>query len=162
VQFRLPRLPDVVMELLEEAQLPPACLELELTESVAMHDPQGAITTMNRLHDRGILMSVDDFGTGYSSLSYLKRFRVYKLKIDMSFVRDMCADPEDASIVSAIINLAQSLGLKTIAEGVETEEQMAMLRAQGCNEIQGYHIGRPMAAPQFEAWVRAHVAQQAA
>jgi diguanylate cyclase (GGDEF)-like protein/PAS domain S-box-containing protein len=160
VQFRLPRLPDMVMELLEEAQLPAECLELELTESVAMHDPQGAIATMNRLHDRGILMSVDDFGTGYSSLSYLKRFRVYKLKIDMSFVRDMCADPEDASIVSAIINLAQSLGLKTIAEGVETEEQMAMLRAQGCNEIQGYHIGRPMAAPQFEAWVRAHVARQ--
>ncbi|MDP3519972.1 MAG: EAL domain-containing protein [Hydrogenophaga sp.] len=161
VQFRLPRLPEMVMELLEEAQLPPACLELELTESVAMHDPQGAIATMNRLHDRGILMSVDDFGTGYSSLSYLKRFRVYKLKIDMSFVRDMCADPEDASIVSAIINLAQSLGLKTIAEGVETEAQMAMLREQGCNEIQGYHIGRPMAAPLFEAWVRAHVARQA-
>jgi len=158
VQFRLPRLPEMVMDLLEEAQLPPECLELELTESAAMHDPQGAIATMNRLHDRGILMSVDDFGTGYSSLSYLKRFRVYKLKIDMSFVRDMCADPEDASIVNAIINLAQSLGLKTIAEGVETEAQMAMLREQGCNEIQGYHVGRPMAAAQFEAWVRAHVA----
>ena len=161
VQFRLPRLPEMVMELLEEAQLPPECLELELTESVAMHDPQGAIATMNRLHDRGILMSVDDFGTGYSSLSYLKRFRVYKLKIDMSFVRDMCADPEDASIVSAIINLAQSLGLKTIAEGVETQDQMDMLRGQGCNEIQGYHIGRPMAATQFEAWVRAHLTRQA-
>jgi diguanylate cyclase (GGDEF)-like protein/PAS domain S-box-containing protein len=158
VQFRLPRLPEMVMELLEQTQLPPACLELELTESVAMHDPQGAIATMNRLHDRGILMSVDDFGTGYSSLSYLKRFRVYKLKIDMSFVRDMCVDPEDASIVSAIINLAQSLGLKTIAEGVESEEQMAMLRERGCNEIQGYHVGRPMPAPQFEAWVRAHLA----
>ncbi|MFC7408241.1 EAL domain-containing protein [Hydrogenophaga atypica] len=161
VQFRLPHLPEMVMALLDEAQLPPECLELELTESVAMHDPQGAIATMNRLHDRGILMSVDDFGTGYSSLSYLKRFRVYKLKIDMSFVRDMCADPEDASIVSAIINLAQSLGLKTIAEGVETEAQMAMLREQGCNEIQGYHVGRPMAAAPFEAWVREHMAQQA-
>lgn len=161
VQFRLPRLPEMVMELLEEAQLPPECLELELTESVAMHDPQGAIATMNRLHDRGILMSVDDFGTGYSSLSYLKRFRVYKLKIDMSFVRDMCVDPEDASIVSAIINLAQSLGLKTIAEGVETEAQMTMLRKQGCNEIQGFHIARPMAAAQFETWVREHVARQA-
>jgi len=79
----------------------------------------------------------------------------------MSFVRDMCADPEDASIVSAIINLAQSLGLKTIAEGVETQDQMDMLRGQGCNEIQGYHIGRPMAATQFEAWVRAHMARQA-
>ncbi|WP_342129152.1 EAL domain-containing protein [Hydrogenophaga sp. OTU3427] len=158
VQFRLPRLPELVMDILDEAQLPPDCLELELTESVAMHDPQGAVATMNRLHDKGILMSVDDFGTGYSSLSYLKRFRVYKLKIDMSFVRDMCVDPEDALIVGAIINLAQSLGLKTIAEGVETDEQLAQLRQGGCSEVQGYRIARPMPADRFEAWLR----QQAA
>jgi diguanylate cyclase (GGDEF)-like protein len=159
VQFRLPRLPEMVMDILAEARLAPHCLELELTESVAMHDPQGAIATMNRLDDCGILMSVDDFGTGYSSLSYLKRFRVYKLKIDMSFVRDMCVDPEDALIVGAIITLAQSLGLRTIAEGVETEEQMAMLRTRGCTEIQGYHVGRPMPAEQLEAWVRTRMAQ---
>lgn len=162
VQFRLPRLPELVMDILLEAGLAPDQLELELTESVAMHDPQGAVAIMNRLHERGILMSVDDFGTGYSSLSYLKRFRVYKLKIDQTFVRDMCNDPEDALIVGAIINLAQSLGLRTIAEGVENADQLALLRARGCTEVQGYHIARPMTAQALEAWLRTHDAAEAA
>ena len=162
VQFRLPRLPELVMDILGETGLAPDQLELELTESVAMHDPQGAVAIMNRLHERGILMSVDDFGTGYSSLSYLKRFRVYKLKIDQTFVRDMCSDPEDALIVGAIINLAQSLGLRTIAEGVENPDQLALLRARGCTEVQGYHIARPMTAQAFETWLRTHDAAEAA
>ncbi len=93
---------------------------------------------MNALHQQGIRMSIDDFGTGYSSLSYLKRFKVYKLKIDQSFVRDLTDDPEDKAIVSAIISMAGSLGLQTIAEGVETAGQLAFLRDSGCDEVQGY------------------------
>ena len=155
VQFRHPNLPDLVTQILDEMQLPPQYLELELTEGVAMHDPLGAIAVMDSLHERGIRMSIDDFGTGYSSLSYLKRFKVYKLKIDQSFVRDITDDPEDKAIVSAIIGLANSLGLQTIAEGVETEGQLDFLRAQGCNEVQGYYFSQPLPAEQFEAFARA-------
>jgi len=132
----------------------PKYLELELTEGVAMHDPLSAIMVMDSLHGRGIRMSIDDFGTGYSSLSYLKRFKVYKLKIDQSFVRDITDDPEDKAIVSAIISLASSLGLQTIAEGVETEGQLAFLREQGCNEVQGYYISKPLPAEEFEEFIR--------
>ncbi len=154
VQFRQSRLPELVSQTLEEFKLPPECLELELTEGVAMDNPLGAIAVMNDLHERGVHMSIDDFGTGYSSLSYLKRFKVYKLKIDQSFVRDISTDPEDAAIVEAIIGLSRSLGLKTIAEGVETAEQLAFLRERGCDEAQGYQIGRPMLAEDFEAFLR--------
>ena len=125
-------------------------LELELTEGVALHDPQGAITMMNHLHERGIRMSIDDFGTGYSSLSHLKKFKVYKLKIDKSFVRDISTDAEDKAIVSAIINMARSLGLKTIAEGVETAEQLAFLQQQHCDEMQGYYFSKPVAPLEFQ------------
>jgi len=127
-------------------------LELELTEAVTMDDPLQAIKVMNDLYQRGIRLSIDDFGTGYSSLSYLKRFPVYKLKIDQSFVRNMAEDSEDKVIVNAIINLAQNLGLKTIAEGVETAEQLALLRENGCNEVQGYFFSKPLPASQFEAF----------
>jgi diguanylate cyclase (GGDEF)-like protein/PAS domain S-box-containing protein len=154
VQFRHPNLPELVTQILDAMKLPPQYLELELTEGVAMDDPLGAIAVMDSLHERGIRMSIDDFGTGYSSLSYLKRFRVYKLKIDQSFVRDITDDPEDKAIVSAIISLASSLGLQTIAEGVETEGQLAFLREQGCNEVQGYYFSKPLPAEQFEAFVR--------
>ena len=155
VQFRHPNLPDMVTQILESVKLPAQYLELELTEGVAMHDPLGAIAMMDSLHERGIRMSIDDFGTGYSSLSYLKRFKVYRLKIDQSFVRDITVDPEDKAIVSAIISLANSLGLQTIAEGVETEGQLAYLREQGCNEVQGYYFSKPLPAEQFEAFVSA-------
>lgn len=154
VRFRHPNLPELVTQILDSVQLPPQYLELELTEGVAMDDPLGAIAVMDSLHERGIRMSIDDFGTGYSSLSYLKRFRVYKLKIDQSFVRDITDDPEDKAIVSAIISLASSLGLQTIAEGVETAGQLAFLREQGCNEVQGYYFSKPLPAEQFEAFVR--------
>jgi EAL domain-containing protein (putative c-di-GMP-specific phosphodiesterase class I) len=155
VQFRHPNLPEMVTQILDSVKLPAQYLELELTEGVAMHDPLGAIAMMDKLHERGIRMSIDDFGTGYSSLNYLKRFKVYKLKIDQSFVRDITDDPEDKAIVSAIISLADSLGLQTIAEGVETEGQLALLREQGCNEVQGYYFSKPLPAEQFEAFVRA-------
>ncbi|MFZ6759462.1 bifunctional diguanylate cyclase/phosphodiesterase [Undibacterium sp. Ji50W] len=154
VQFRHHDLPALVTRILREADMPPECLELELTEGVAMHDPQGAIAVMNNLHERGIRMSIDDFGTGYSSLSYLKQFKVYKLKIDRSFVRDITSDPEDRAIVSAVISMARSMGLMTIAEGVETAEQLEFLRQQACDEVQGYLYSKPLPADQFEAYVR--------
>lgn len=154
VQFRHPDLPELITRILDEEGLPPEYLELELTEGVAMHNPQGAIAVMNNLHERGIRMSIDDFGTGYSSLSYLKKFKVYKLKIDQSFVRDINIDPEDKAIVSAIINLAKALGLQTIAEGVETSAQLAFLREQGCDEMQGYLFSKPVPSEQFEALLK--------
>lgn len=154
VQFRHPYFPELVARILDEESLAPGFLELELTESVAMGDAPAAIEVMDRLHAHGIHMSIDDFGTGYSSLSYLKRFRVYKLKIDQSFVRDIDKDPEDRAIVIAIISLANGLGLQTIAEGVETEEQLTFLREQGCNEVQGYYFSKPLPADEFEAFVR--------
>ena len=146
VQFRHPHLPERVTQILDEVKLPPQYLELELTESVAMDDAPAAIAVMDKLHEHGIRMSIDDFGTGYSSLSYLKRFNVHRLKIDQSFVRGIGEDPEDRAIVRAIISLADSLGLLTIAEGVETEEQLTFLREQGCNEVQGYYFSKPLAA----------------
>jgi len=155
VQFRHPHLPELVTQILDEEKLAPQYLELELTEGVAMDDAPAAIALIDRLHARGIRMSIDDFGTGYSSLSYLKRFKVYKLKIDQSFVRDISKDPEDRAIVVAIISLANSLGLQTIAEGVETEGQLAFLREQGCNEVQGYYFSKPLPADEFLMFARA-------
>ena len=156
VQFRHANLPELVSSILDEFRLPPHCLELELTEGVAMDNPLAAMAVMDDLHARGVRMSIDDFGTGYSSLSYLKRFKVYKLKIDQSFVRDISSDPEDAAIVEAIIGLSRSLGLQTIAEGVETAGQLAYLRDKGCHEVQGYFFSRPLPADQLEAFVRGY------
>lgn len=156
VQFRHANLPQLVSSILTEAALPPHLLELELTEGVAMTNALGAIAVMDDLHQRGVRMSIDDFGTGYSSLSYLKRFQVYKLKIDQSFVRDITEDPDDKAIVGAIISMAQSLGLKTIAEGVETDGQLAFLRARGCDEVQGYHFSRPLSPQDFAAFEQTH------
>jgi len=155
LQFHHKNLPVMVTDILQESGLAPEYLELELTEGVAMDDPQLAVATMNDLHERGVRMSIDDFGTGYSSLSYLKRFNVYKLKIDQSFVRNLSSDSEDKAIVAAVISMATSLGMQTIAEGVETAEQLAFLRLQGCNEVQGYYFSKPLPAEQFEAYVRA-------
>jgi diguanylate cyclase (GGDEF)-like protein len=154
VQFRHPNLPELVSKLLDEYQLPPEYLELELTESVAMDEPIAAIAVMNDLHSRGVRMSIDDFGTGYSSLSYLKKFKVYKLKIDQSFVRDISTNADDKAIVTTIINMAGSLGMQTIAEGVETADQLEFLRLQGCDEIQGYYFSPPLSKDDFEAYAR--------
>jgi len=153
VQFRQTDIADVITRIIDEVQLPHGYFEVELTEAVSMKDPQAAIAVMNSLHAMGIRMSIDDFGTGYSSLSYLKKFKVNKLKIDQSFVRDLSDDPEDKAIVSTIINLASSLGLHTIAEGVETASQLAFLRLQGCDEVQGYYFSKPLLAEYFEKFV---------
>lgn len=154
VQFRSPTLLTMIRSVLDDSGLPPEYLELELTESAAMHDPDQAIAIMSELHKHGIRMSIDDFGTGYSSLSYLKKFKVYKLKIDQSFVRDINVDPEDKAIVKAIISMSKSLGLQTIAEGVETIGQMDFLHHEGCDEFQGYYFSRPLGIEEFEAYKR--------
>jgi len=154
VQFKHPDLPGLVSSILEQAQLAPEYLELELTEGVAMGDPVHAIAIMDDLHSRGVRMSIDDFGTGYSSLSYLKKFNIYKLKIDQSFVRDIATDADDSAIVSAIIQLAHSLGFITIAEGVETEAQREFLLNQGCDELQGYLFSKPLIAQEAERFIK--------
>jgi diguanylate cyclase (GGDEF)-like protein/PAS domain S-box-containing protein len=153
-QFRHPNLTEMVTDILDEVKLPHEYLELELTEAVTMDDPQAAVAVMDKLDECGIRLSIDDFGTGYSSLSYLKRFKVYKLKIDQSFVRDITHDADDKAIVTAIINMASSLGMHTIAEGVETAGQLAFLRLQGCDEVQGYYFSKPLPADEFEAFLR--------
>lgn len=154
VQFRQPNLLELVTSILDEVGLAHEYLELELTEAVAMDDPQAAIKIMDKFHACGIHMSIDDFGTGYSSLSYLKRFKVCKLKIDQSFVHDITDNPDDKAIVTAIINLASSLGIKTIAEGVETAGQLAFLRLKGCDEVQGYYFSKPLPAESFAAYMQ--------
>jgi diguanylate cyclase (GGDEF)-like protein len=145
-QFQQPGLVEQIRRSLGETGLAPHYLEVELTESSVMKDAELAIRTLRRLKETGVRVSIDDFGTGYSSLSYLKRFPIDTLKIDISFVRHSTTDPRDAAIVTAIITLAHSLGLKVIAEGVETEEQLGLLRALGCDEIQGYLFGKPLPA----------------
>ncbi|MDE2622540.1 MAG: EAL domain-containing protein [Betaproteobacteria bacterium] len=154
VQFRHARLLESISDILSAVGLPPSLLELELTEAVAMGDPATAVAVMEGLNERGIRLSIDDFGTGYSSLSYLKRFRISRLKIDQSFVRDVPDDPEDSMIVSTIINLARSLGMRTIAEGVETERQADFLKAQGCDEVQGYYYSKPLPVAELEAFLQ--------
>lgn len=156
VQFRQAGLPALVTQILVEEQMPAHYLELELTERVAMNNAPGAIAVMDKLHECGVRMSIDDFGTGYSSMSYLKRFKVYKLKIDQSFVSDVTQNSEDKAIVLAIINLSRNLGFQTIAEGVETEEQLAFLREHGCDEVQGYYFSRPLAGGEVEEFLREH------
>jgi diguanylate cyclase (GGDEF)-like protein/PAS domain S-box-containing protein len=156
VQFRDPGLPALVQEILQRYDVPPQAIELELTEGVALENPEGAVAMMDALDQLGVRLSIDDFGTGYSSLSYLKKFKVYKLKVDQSFVRDISTDEEDKAIVIAIIQLARSLGLKTIAEGVETEEQKEFLLAYGCDEMQGYLLSKPMNSDQTTTFLRAH------
>ena len=127
----------------------PGRLELEITESVAMQDVNHTTTTLRQLKDMGIKLSIDDFGTGFSSLSYLKGFPIDKLKVDQSFVRNLVNDENDAAITRAVINLGHSLKLKVIAEGVETGAQLAQLRHNGCDEVQGYLYGEPVPAGEF-------------
>jgi diguanylate cyclase (GGDEF)-like protein/PAS domain S-box-containing protein len=154
VQFRHPNLPALVTQILAEVQVPPEYLELELTEGVTMGNPKAAIGIMDDLHSRGVRMSIDDFGTGYSSLSYLKKFKVYKLKIDQSFVRDIATDADDRAIVTAVIQMAHSVGFNAIAEGVETPAQLQFLRQQACDEVQGYLFSKPLPADELFAFVR--------
>ena len=158
LQFRRMELVNTVINALVLSDLDSQWLELELTESILVQDTEVTLDSVRRLKALGVKLSVDDFGTGYSSLAYLKRFAVDKLKIDQSFVRDLVADPDDAAIVRAIIQMAHSLKLKTIAEGVESEESANLLRVFRCDEIQGYWLARPMPADALETFVRSRLA----
>ncbi len=154
LQFKRGEVESVVSQALATSGLPPAQLELELTESVLISDVESVETRLKGLKALGVKLAIDDFGTGYSSLSYLKRLSVDKLKIDQSFVRDLERHPEDVAIVRAIIQMAKGLGLSTIAEGVETLAMMQQLRVLGCLEGQGYWFAKPMPAAVFEDWLR--------
>lgn len=152
-QFRSPAFDRVVAGVLSATGCPPALLHLELTESSIIDQPEAALLMLERLNALGVGLSIDDFGTGYSSLSRLKQLPVEKLKIDRSFVREIERDDSDQVIVEMIIMLARKLGLRTVAEGVETETQRAMLRALGCDELQGFLFAAAMEAPRFERFV---------
>jgi EAL domain-containing protein (putative c-di-GMP-specific phosphodiesterase class I) len=143
-QFRQKGLVKAITAIMGDIGLEPKYLELELTESMVMHSADEVIRTLWELQHMGVQLSVDDFGTGYSSLSYLKRFPVQRLKIDKSFVRDIGADADDTAIVQSVIALGHALKMKVVAEGVETEEQRAFLEVSGCDEAQGFHLGKPM------------------
>ena len=148
-QFRQSDFLEMVYKVLEDTHLDSRYLELELTESILMQDTTATVRILNELSALGVQIAVDDFGTGYSSLSYLKRFPIDMLKIDRSFVRDLTSDPDDAAIVNAVIALSHSLGIRAIAEGVETREQHDFLQRHGCDAMQGYLLSRPLPADAF-------------
>ncbi|MCL5801292.1 MAG: EAL domain-containing protein [Gammaproteobacteria bacterium] len=156
LQFRQPDFAETIARILQETGLDPGWegLEIELTESLLIHNVEETIKTLHKLRAMRIRVSIDDFGTGYSSLTYLKRFPLFGLKIDRSFVNDLLRNPEDAAIVSAIIALAHSLKLNVIAEGVETLEQLRFLRELKCDEMQGYLFSPPMPAPAVAVLLR--------
>ncbi len=153
-QLRQGNLTTLVRRVLEETGLPAHLLELELTESQLLDNVESVLHTLNQLRELGVKLAIDDFGTGYSSLSYLKRLPVDYLKIDRTFVRDLTEDGEDAAITRAIIAMAHSLELKVVAEGVEEQQQLDFLKSQGCDEIQGFLISRPIEAIHFASLLR--------
>ncbi|MFK3820135.1 putative bifunctional diguanylate cyclase/phosphodiesterase [Pseudomonas sp. NPDC089407] len=149
IQFCHAGLVESVARALQQNGLPANCLTLEITETTAMHDADASLAVLQRLADMGVDLSIDDFGTGYSSLMYLKRLPANELKIDRGFVRDLEQDSDDAAIVSAIVALGQALGLRIVAEGVETDKQQDFLTRLGCDSLQGYLLGQPVPAEQF-------------
>lgn len=153
VQFRMPQFVDMVAAALAATGLPPSRLELEVTETIMLQDNVATVAQLHRLRRLGVRISMDDFGTGYSSLSYLRSFPFDKIKIDRSFVRDVADKGEARAIVRAIAGLGASLGMRTTAEGVESGEQLARLRAEGCTDAQGYLFGKPMPVDAVDTFI---------
>lgn len=153
-QFKQGGLEEMVMRVLQETGLDPRYLELEITESILMDDTEKTINILESLHDEGIRIVIDDFGTGYSSLSYLKQFPISTLKIDRSFIIGVTDNEEDSTLTQAIIAMAHSLNIRVVAEGVENEEQKAFLRKTHCDEVQGYHYSKPLAAEEMEKFLQ--------
>ena len=156
-QFRHLYLASLVEDSLRENAIDPRRLEIELTESLLMEDTDGTRSLLESFARMGVRLAIDDFGTGHSSLSYLRRFNVDTLKIDRSFVQALPDSREDSAIASAVIALGRSMAMNVVAEGVETQGQADLLAALGCNEIQGYLLGRPMAADEFVSWMQPHL-----
>jgi diguanylate cyclase (GGDEF)-like protein/PAS domain S-box-containing protein len=154
-QFRRDDFAQTITEVLEQTKLEPQWLEIELTENMVMHDGEHMVEMLRAIKRLGVQIAVDDFGTGYSSLSYLKRFPVNRLKVDRSFVKDIATDPDSAAIVRTIIALGHNLNLKVVAEGVETEEQIAFLAANACDELQGYYFSKPVSGWRFRKLLQA-------
>lgn len=148
-QFEKPDLVDRISSILKETRMEPGCLILEVTETTAMSDVDRTAFQLRQLRKMGVHISIDDFGTGYSSLNYLKRLPIERLKIDKSFIRDIAHDPDDRAIISAVTSMARKMGIRTVAEGVETEEQLSFLRSTECDEAQGFLFSRPVAAQEF-------------
>jgi predicted signal transduction protein with EAL and GGDEF domain len=159
VELRSRDLVPGVAAILTETGFDPQCLELELTETYLMQDSKSTALVLSSLKELGARLALDDFGTGYSSLSYMRRFPIDTLKIDQSFVRDLTTDADDASVVSAVINMAKSLHMGVVAEGVETSEQSRFLEEHECVEAQGFYFSRPMNAEAFADFLRAPVAE---
>lgn len=147
-QFRQSDFVASVRRALSDTGLPAGRLELEITETAVMHSADSSVSTLAELKAMGVKLAIDDFGTGYSSLAYLRRFPIDRLKIDRAFVADLASDPDAASLVASIIALGRSLGLRLVAEGVETPEQADFLREMACERVQGFHFYRPVAADQ--------------
>lgn len=156
-QFRSGMLLDEIDAALFNSGLPVDSLELEITESMVMDDPESVIQLLGAIHDRGIHLSLDDFGTGHSSLAYLKRFPIDCVKIDRAFIKDTPGNTDDVAIAKTIVAMAQALNLSTVAEGVETAEQLELLKTMGCDQIQGYYFSRPLPADDFLAFYRRHL-----
>jgi len=148
-QLTMLTLVETVAQILRDTGLSPSQLELEITESAIMEDDEITLATLNGLQQMGIALALDDFGTGYSSLSYLRRFPISRVKIDRSFVKEIPANADDVALTTAIIAMAHGLGLTVVAEGVETGAQEEFLRDSGCDELQGYRLGRPVPAEEF-------------
>jgi len=160
VQLNQPHLPQTIAQILQETGLSPQLLELELTETALMQDATAALAMLSELKALGLRIAVDDFGTGYSSLSYLKQFPIDTLKIDRCFVNGLSTDPKNQVILTAMIEMAHALGLYVVAEGVETEAELALLRDYQCDSVQGYLLGRPMASQEFSTWCEAITLEQ--
>jgi EAL domain-containing protein (putative c-di-GMP-specific phosphodiesterase class I) len=155
-QFKDKALVSRVVSALQESGLEAKYLELEMTESLVMRDVDQAVATMKELQGLGVQLSIDDFGTGYSSLSALKTFPVARLKIDRSFINDLASNENDRAVASAVISLGQKLHLRVIAEGVETDDQLAFLRENNCDEMQGYHFSKPISPRGIEKLLKTH------
>jgi EAL domain-containing protein (putative c-di-GMP-specific phosphodiesterase class I) len=155
-QFRHLYLASLVEDSLRQNSIEPQRLEIELTESLLMEDNENTRAMLEGFRRLGVRLAIDDFGTGHSSLSYIKRFAIDTLKIDRSFVQSLPENSEDAAICSAVIALGRSMRMSVVAEGVETAEQAQLLRELGCDEMQGYWLGRPMLGSDFAAWLVSH------